>query len=107
MSEKNRFQGPSVQPNVQPGDLVAVEIDGVIYTERYQPGKYQPAPKLSLWRRMIRRLTPPSWRKPLPVGNDPLARAQAMTAKTLGLIERLTAEPKVPWWRRWMEGLTR
>lgn len=85
-ADDDRFQGP----NVQSGDLVSVEINGVMHTECYQPGNYQPAPQRTRWQRIVRALTPKWWRKPLPVGNDPLARAQAMNEKTLKLIEKLT-----------------
>lgn len=93
------------------GDLASVEIGGVVYTDYIENLIAKPPvyPQLTGWQRVARGLTPKRWRKTLkPIRTDPLARAQALTAKTLALVERLTAEPvKVPWWRRWMKSLQR
>lgn len=96
-------------PYLREGDLVAVEINGVLHTEVYKAPKPPVYPRLSAGKRLLRGLTPPWWRKPLqPIREpSPIERAQAMNAKTLELVERLTAEPKAPWWRRWIEELKR
>lgn len=55
---------------IKPGDRVGVEKNGVIYTDTVQSVSYRsPTPAitrtLNRWQRMLRRITPPSWRKPL------------------------------------------
>lgn len=91
-------------PYLKPGDRVAVEIGGVLYTDTIKAASPVVYPTLTPWQRLVRRLTPPRWRKPLkPIRRDPLQRAQALTAKTLAAVEQLTAPPAKSWWRRWVE----
>lgn len=55
---------------IVPGSKIAVEKDGVLYTDTVQSVRWQsgePAiwPELSWWQRLVRRFTPGRWRKPL------------------------------------------
>jgi len=52
------------------GDRFSFYKDGIIYTDRVESVRYDsgsPAVyrRLNRWQRMVRRLTPPRWRKPL------------------------------------------
>lgn len=94
-------------PDLKLGDKIAVEKDGVIYTDTVQSVHYSSPeaeiwPHRSVWQRMIRALTPKRWRKPLQpirpykpatvavgIGEDPLERAQDQIGKTLAWIEGL------------------
>jgi hypothetical protein len=99
-------------PNLAPGARVAFEKDGVVYTDviesvRYQSPEWVAPPERSLWQRIVRRLTPPWLRKPLPqsppkpasvtitVGDraPDMKRAQGQIAKTLKAMEDLTNPP--------------
>lgn len=56
---------------IQPGSTIAYQrADGTIFTDTVQSVHYRSAepaiwPELSWWQRMVRRLTPARWRKPL------------------------------------------
>lgn len=56
-----------------PGDRIGIKVgDEIIYRRitsiKRTSGEYTPAPPLSLWERIVRSLTLPRWRKPLPLG---------------------------------------
>lgn len=58
-------------PNLQPGDRIAVEVDGyleahVITELSRKSGMLIFGPDLTRWQRIRRALTPPRWRGPLP-----------------------------------------
>lgn len=58
---------------VRPGSRIAIQVgDELVYhtitgVDR-SSGRYIPAPPLPLRARILRTLTPPRWRKPLPMG---------------------------------------
>jgi len=62
-------------PHVNPGDVMSfVGLDGVVRTHRVRVSQAsytgaQPATRIhpTGWRKFVRALTPPRWRKPLPV----------------------------------------
>jgi hypothetical protein len=60
--------------DLRPGDTIAFQVPGGplvhhIVTEIHrQSGIYNPAPQPPLRTRILRKLTPPRWRKPLPMG---------------------------------------
>lgn len=58
-------------PDLKPGDRVTVEKDGVLYTDtvtamRWQSPEWVAPPERTWWQRVVRKLTPPRLRKPLP-----------------------------------------
>lgn len=78
------------------GDLYTIECGGVRFTERWEPPKPAVYPTLSRLQRIMRKLTPPRWRKPLqPIRTDPLARNQRMMA---GICEALEALDELGAW---------
>jgi hypothetical protein len=61
---------------IVPGSKIAVEKDGVPYTDTVQSVRWQsgePAiwPELSRWQQLVRRFTPKRWRKPLKPIREP------------------------------------
>lgn len=80
-------------PGLKAGDLVAVEIGGVVYTDYIEnmTGRAPIYPRLPWWRRVARSLTPKRWRKPLqPIRVDPVARQQRMLQNVINAIDGLT-----------------
>lgn len=58
-------------PHLKPGDRVAYEKDGIVYTDTVQSVSYSSPegvapPARTWWQRMARMLTPARFRKPLP-----------------------------------------
>lgn len=66
--------------NLQPGQLISVLCsDGVLRTDYYRPPGPTVHAELTWQQRLVRKLTPRRWRKPIPlVHNDPIARASRM-----------------------------
>ena len=103
-------------PDLRPGDRIAVEKDGVIYTDTVRGVTYSsPEPemvrRLSFWQRVGRRLTPPRFRKSLVVrqarpatvtietvapDDDVLERHQRRMKQTGVIVDALTRDKQVP-----------
>lgn len=81
--------------NLHPGDLFSyVDNRGVLRTERRGEQPTATYPNLPWWRRVLRALTPPRFRKPLkPVWNDPLTRSMRLHQDALETISRLHSTP--------------
>ncbi|MDV6979642.1 hypothetical protein [Mycobacterium intracellulare] len=78
--------------DLKPGDLYTFECGGVRFTEHFEPPKPAVYPTLSRRQRIMRKLTPPRWRKPLqPIRTDPLARQQRMMAGICETFDELGA----------------
>lgn len=64
-------------PALKIGDKISVQVGDrkvthVITAFTRHTGTYTPAPPLTRWQRIIRAITPPRWRKPLPQGSHTL-----------------------------------
>lgn len=102
--------------DLAPGSKIAIEKDGVLYQDTISDVRWsspEPAvwPHLTAGKRLLRRLTPARWRKPLqPIRaaklaevtiRTPMQRYADLLDNVATTVAQLTAVPvKVSWWRR-------
>jgi hypothetical protein len=82
--------------NIQPGDRIGIEKDGVIYSDTVSSISYtSPTPamyrRLSWWQKAVRRMTPLRLRKPLQVRAADLGRVTINIGSDDDALERMRA----------------
>lgn len=95
------------------GDHISYEKDGQVVTERVESMRYESGPpaiyrQLNWWQRVLRKLTPPRWRKPLLVraavlpkvtinqpNSDPVGKTLAQVQKMKAAMDTLAQSPNL------------